>query len=271
MFLSDYHSHSVFSSDAKHTMEAMALAAHAKGINSLCFTDHADDCMQEADLSYSPDKYLEKHGIYDKYLKVREALSDKLTVRFGMELSAANQNPEIAKKLIDLYPFDFIIGSVHNLTGTNDFYFLSYKEESECHSLMDRYLDEHIAMINTGGFDVIGHISYPMKYMARYNIRLDFKDHWDKVKTLLTHAIHKGIGIEVNTSGLRDDLGTTIPAFNIIKLYHDLGGEIITTGSDSHNTDDVGEGIREANELLKEAGFKYVTVFNQRKPEFMKI
>lgn len=271
MFLSDYHSHSVFSSDGKHTMEAMAQAAYAKGINALCFTDHADDCMQEADLSYTPDKYLEKHGIYDEYLKVRDALSDKLTVRFGMELSAANQNPDIAKKLITLYPFDFIIGSVHNLTGTNDFYFLSYKEESECHSLMDRYLDEHIAMINTGGFDVIGHISYPMKYMARYNIKLDIKDHWDKVKALLNLAIEKGIGIEVNTSGLRDDLGTTIPAYDVIKLYHDLGGEIITTGSDSHNTNDVGEGIFEANELLKEAGFKYVTVFNQRKPEFMKI
>ena len=271
MFLSDYHSHTIFSSDAKNTMEEMALAAYNKGFSILCFTDHADDCMQEADLSFTPDKYIEKHGIYDEYLKVRDTLKDKLTLRFGMELSAANQNPEMAKKLINLYPFDFIIGSVHNLTGTNDFYFLSYTDESECHSLMDRYLDEHIEMIKTGGFDVIGHIGYPMKYMARNHIKLDIKDHWDKVKTLLTCAIEKGIGIEVNSSGLRDAISTTIPGYDIIKLYHDLGGEIITTGSDSHTSDVVGYGIYEATELIKEAGFKYVTVFNQRKSEFIKI
>lgn len=271
MFLSDYHSHSIFSSDAKNTMEAMSLAAYKKGLSYLCFTDHADDCMQEADLSFTPDKYMEKYGIYEEYLKVRDKFKGKLTVNFGMELSAANQNPSMAKKLTSLYPFDFIIGSVHNLTGTNDFYFLTYKEESECIKLMDRYLDEHIAMLDVAGFDVIGHIGYPMKYMARYNIHLDLSNHYDKLKALLLKAIQNGIGIEVNTSGLRDELSTTIPCFDVIKLYHELGGEIITTGSDSHNINDVGEGIRETNEYLKQAGFEYVTVFNKRKPEFIKI
>lgn len=271
MFLSDYHSHSAFSSDAKDTMEAMALAAYEKGISYLCFTDHADDCMQEADLSFTPDKYLEKHGIYEEYIRVRDKLSSKLTVNFGMELSAANQNPSMAERLAKLYPFDFIIGSVHNLTGTNDFYFLSYKETSECIKLMDRYLDEHITMLDIGGFDVIGHIGYPMKYMARYNIHLDLFDYYEKLRALLTKAIQCGIGIEVNTSGLRDDMKTSIPNYDIIKLYHDLGGEIITTGSDSHNTNDVGKDIVKATELLKQAGFKYVTVFNQRKPEFIEI
>ena len=188
-----------------------------------------------------------------------------------MELSGSNQNPEIAEKLISLYPFDFIIGSAHNLTGSNDFYFMSYDNETECHALIDKYLDEHMLMLKTGGFDVIGHIGYPLKYMAHYGINLDLKPHWDKLTEVLRLAIERGIGIEINTSGLRSELSSTIPNPSIVKLYHDLGGEIITTGSDGHNINDIGAGIREAMEILKTAGFKYVTVFKNRKPEFIKI
>ena len=271
MFLSDFHSHSTFSSDGKNTMEEMAAAALAHGMSCLCFTDHSDDCMREEDLSFTPDKYVEKSGIYEEFLTVKELFADKLPLRFGMELSAANQNPALAKKLTDMYPFDLIIGSVHNLIGSNDFYFLNYHDRVQCDDLMSRYLDEHMAMIEIGGFDVIGHIGYPMKYMAKYGIRLDFMVFRDKLADALTLAIKKGIGIEVNSSGLRDKLGCTIPALDVVRLYRDLGGEIITTGSDSHNTNDVGVGIAEATELIKEAGFEYVTVFKQRKPEFVKI
>ena len=271
MFLSDYHTHSSFSSDGVNTMAEMAEAAIRHGMKTICFTDHADDCMAEADLSFTPDKYLEKAGIYEEYLKVRDAFSDKLPIRFGMELSGPNQNPQIAEKLVSLYPFDFIIGSAHNLTGGNDFYFMSYDNETECHELMDKYLDEHILMLKAGGFDVIGHIGYPLKYMAHYGIALDLAPHWDKLTEVLRLAIRLGVGIEINTSGLRSDLAATIPFPSVIKLYRELGGEIITTGSDGHNINDIGAGIKDAMGLLEATGFKYVTVFENRKPEFIKI
>ena len=271
MFLSDFHTHSTFSSDGKNTMEEMAAAHYESGMNCICFTDHADDCMREADLSFTPDKYINKKGIYEEYLRVRDEFGDKLDIRFGIELSSPNQEPAIAEKLTSLHPYDFIIGSVHNCTGLNDYYFLNYTDEDECHRLIDSYLEEHLRMIETGGFDVVGHIGYLLKYMAKQGMFPDFTPHMDSVRSVLKLAIEKGIGIEINSSGLRANMANSIPTPPVIKLYRELGGEIITTGSDSHNTKDAGAGIAECNEIIKAAGFRYVTVFKDRRPEFIKI
>ncbi|MBQ6539490.1 MAG: PHP domain-containing protein, partial [Oscillospiraceae bacterium] len=181
MFLSDCHIHSSFSDDAVNTMSEMAEAAYQNGISALCFTDHADDCLNANDISYVPCRFLDKAGIYEEYLKVRDEFSGKLPIRFGMEISGIEQAPETAEKIKSLYPFDFIIGSAHNIPGSNDFFYMTYESETDCHRLIDDYLDEHLKMIKTGGFDVIGHICYPMKYMANFGIRLDLTPHWDKL------------------------------------------------------------------------------------------
>ena len=273
MFLSDYHTHTTFSQDAEDTMEAMAAAHLSAGMKAICFTDHADDCLIPTDVTYPLNLYFEKEklGLYDEYLRVRDKFAGKLDVRLGMELSSPDQNTEKAALLTTLLPFDFIIGSVHNIAGENDFYFIEYTSKAQCAELIDRYLADHLKMLAVGGFDVIGHIGYCVKYMAKQGIMINMDDWLDAIKTVLTAAIDKGIGIEVNTSGMRSVMNGSIPSPAVIKMYRQLGGEIITTGSDSHNVRDAGAGIAEATEIIKNAGFEYVTVFKNRKPEYIRI
>ncbi|MPN15026.1 hypothetical protein SDC9_162355 [bioreactor metagenome] len=81
----------------------------------------------------------------------------------------------------------------------------------------------------------------------------------------------KGRGIELNTSGMRQKLGEPMPPVSLLKLYRDCGGEIVTVGSDAHRSCDVGKGIPQGYDMLKEAGFSYVTIYKQRKPEFIRL
>ncbi len=271
MFLTDYHVHSTHSDDAENTMLDMAKAAEKRGIKRLCFTDHADECCDPQFLSFPPNLFLPQTDMYGEYERVREELSGKIDLRFGCELAAINHDPETAKVFWEDERFDFIIGSVHNVRRRDDFYFMKYDSEEMCREITEVYLDEYLEITRLGCCDVLGHLGYPEKYMVRSGFKTSVLDYPEKLRAVLKSAIEKGIGIEVNTSGLRCSLGKTMPGGEVIKLYRELGGEIITTGSDSHREKDAGAGIAEATELLRECGFKYVTTFTKHEPEFTAI
>lgn len=95
---------------------------------------------------------------------------------------------------------------------------------------------------------------------------------FEKVKDLITEilkvVIANGKGIEINTSSIRYGLSDTTPSRAILKLYHDLGGTIITIGSDSHRPGDLGSGILQAKQILKEIGFKQFCTYENFKPIF---
>ena len=93
----------------------------------------------------------------------------------------------------------------------------------------------------------------------------------DIIETILKKLIDKGKGIEINTAGLRYGMGAPNPDLPVLKLYHDLGGEIITVGSDAHKPEDVAVYHKQAYQNLNEAGFRYYTIFKNRKPQFINL
>ena len=132
-------------------------------------------------------------------------------------------------------------------------------------------MTEHFELVKCGCCDVVGHIGYPLNHMLECGFKISLFDYYDRMRELLRKIAESGIGIEVNTSGLRRRINETAPAPGFVKLYRELGGEIITVGSDGHDTTQAGFGLEQGFEILREAGFKYVTVFDKRKPEFIKI
>lgn len=96
-------------------------------------------------------------------------------------------------------------------------------------------------------------------------------DYKERLEEILKIIIRNGKGMEVNTSGLRQSAEECLPGLDIISFYKQLGGEIITVGSDAHIADDVGKGIREAIEIIKLAGFNFMTVYTSRQPSMIKI
>lgn len=273
MILTDYHIHSRCSPDAGETMADMALAARAHGITHLCFTDHCDldnyltGQPEPSSFDFFP------HALED-FAAAKAAVGDTMDLRLGLELGEANHDIPRAAAIAATPELDFIIGSTHNLLGIPDFYGLEYTSEEQCLSLLERYLAEVKEVAATGLVDVLGHIGYTRRYMSKagFDIRVGMDNFGDAITDILKTAIEKGVGIEVNCASLRNaHLAETIPGLDILVRYRELGGELITVGSDAHTTADAGVGCAQGQELLRQAGFAYVTLFRGRKPEFIKL
>lgn len=273
MILTDFHIHSNCSTDAFDTMSDMARASGGRGVDVVCFTDH---CDLDAFETGKPDMHCFDYWprALQQHADARALGLEKPEILLGIELGEANHDPARAEKIASLPELDFVIGSLHSLRGECDFFCLPYRSREHCMELMRRYFAELTETAKLPFVDVIAHIGYTRRYMmkAGFDVRADMSTFGDEIDLLLETAIENGVGIEVNTSGLRNGLvGQTIPGDDIVRRYFQLGGEVITLGSDAHRTADAGAGLREGMELIREAGFKYITVFRKRKPEFIRI
>lgn len=271
MFIADYHTHTQFSFDARTNMRELSLCACKYGINEMCFTDHIDDCCAN-----DPDPRIrgtmEKWpDIVREFKIVKEEMKDKISLKLGMELSGYNHMPEDALRIAKTPGVDFVLASLHNTRDTLDFFYYQFQSQEECEKIARDYLIENLEIAKMGGFDCMAHIGYFNKCMARMGFIVHIMDFQDILTEIFKVVIESGAGIEINTSGLINPMGEPIPNLDAVKLYHQLGGEIITVGSDSHGTVFYPRGIKEGYDALREAGFKYVTIFNERKPEFVKI
>ena len=177
-----------------------------------------------------------------------------------------------AEKIAADCNMDFIIGSVHILQKRGDFAFMKFSSAEECEEVYRQYLDELILLTEHGVFDVMGHIGYCLRSMQKsgFPIPLTVERGGERLRTVLANIIDKGRGIEINCSGIRDGL-EAFPNLEVLRLYRSLGGEILTVGSDAHRPEDAGAFIPDGIELAREAGFGYITIFKDRKPEFIKI
>lgn len=259
MFFADYHTHSRFSPDGKDSILALAEAAYAAGLREIAITDHCD-----------MPRGFDAPGQREAVISARESLEGRVRVVYGMELGEASHVPEQATAAAGGYPYDFIIGSYHQLKQEQDFYFREYEDAVQCHALIARYLDELLELCAMHCFDVLGHLTYPLRYMRRKPslAGISFQPFTERCKAVFRALIDSGRGIELNVSGLYRGDVPAMPDLELLKLYRSLGGEIITVGSDAHTAQDVGRGIRDGLALLLEAGFRFVTVYEERRPRF---
>ena len=268
MYLVDYHTHSCCSPDSTARLEDMAAAALCAGLAELCTTDHCD--LQQEDGSALP--FWDWSPILSQYEAASAALhGSDFWLLLGLELGGAHTDPKRAGELISGAPLDFILGSVHNLSpsaGGRDFFFLDYPTVENCHTVLDDYFSSLLDLAPLPHYDALGHIIYPLRYMngrSGHNITLD---PWsEQLDMLLKTVIHTGHAIEVNTH-----TGREIQDWRpILARYRALGGELITVGSDAHNPSHVGKGIPQSLELLRETGFRWLTVYRQRLPEQIRL
>lgn len=261
----DQHMHCNFSGDSDALPEDMIKTGIAHGLSGICFTDHLD-----YDYPEEPNIFLLD---FDNYFKVlpdlREKYADKISINIGIELGlqpqAAGQNLAVAEK----YPFDFIIGSSHVVNHMDPYYPEFFAGRDEDAAYME-YFESVLENINSGvDFDVYGHIDYVVRYGPNKNAFYTYEKFKDIIDEILTQLISKGKGIEVNTGGFKYGLGHPNPTEDIIKRYRELGGEIITMGADAHVPEYVAYEFDKTAQIIKKCGFKYYTVFKNRKAELI--
>ncbi|MBP3339687.1 MAG: histidinol-phosphatase HisJ family protein [Lachnospiraceae bacterium] len=258
--ISDSHVHTYFSGDSQADIDKVIEQAISKGMQQIAITDHHDFLIEN-------DRFVLDFNKYNEVMpKIKDKYKDKITVLYGIELGLDKRFVNELNEITTKYDFDFIIGSSHIANGI-DPYFKEYWENRSIHNGMMEYFEsiyENLTLFDN--FNIYGHIDYAIRYTPDGTGTYEYKEYSDILDKILTTIISKGKGIEINTSNLRKGLTYTNPTAEVIKKYKELGGEIITIGSDSHQDDEngVGFGFDVARNILSEAGFKHYNTFEKR-------
>ena len=267
----DQHVHSNISHDGKSNMREHMVHARSYGISEFTFTEHYDDYtgistgIKELDINKYREEYLKNKN--DSYVKTN----------YGIEIGLRPESYKKISTLVKENKFDFIIGSSHITCGKDMAYDKTFFEGLTPHDAVTKYLTEVLENVKLykNEFDVYGHIDYVIRYIIKnygdVMKRIEYNEFKELLDEILVSIIKMDKGIEINTSGVRYGLGTPHPNISILKRYHELGGKIITIGSDAHKADDLISDFNIAYSMLNEAGFDEIAVYHNWEPEFIKV
>lgn len=262
----DTHMHCHFSGDSEAASEDMVRAAMAAGLSGICFTDHLD-----YDFPFDPpDLFVPDLNAYKlEITALRDKYRGQFPVHFGIEIGV---QPHLHEKLRDVVSeggYDQVICSSHTVDGM-DLYYKDFYEGKTEYAAYLRYFESILENLDGfSEFDVYGHIDYVVRYGPNTNTFFTYDAYADVLDAILKKLIDMGKGIEINTGGFKYGLGHPNPCEDIIKRYHELGGEIITVGSDAHEPKHVAFDFARVPAILREAGFTHFTVFENRRPVFI--
>lgn len=263
--IADMHTHSLFSHDSVSPIEEMCLSQIQKGTNIFAVTDHCDVYLCKDYDVFTPiiKASLEAKELNKKY-------GDKCLILSGVEISEGFWFPEALEKIYTLADFDVIIGSVHcvryeNLTMPYSKIDFSVFSKTQIYEYLSCYFKDVKTLIETTDFDVLAHLTCPLRYInGKYKRDFDISVFADVIDEILKEVIKNNIALEVNTSSY-ELIGDFMPNIEIIKRYFNLGGRNITLGSDAHKSENASYSFPSALNTLKEIGFKEICYFKNRR------
>ncbi|MFR6139754.1 MAG: histidinol-phosphatase HisJ family protein [Dorea longicatena] len=277
MIQADMHMHTWFSTDSEACPRDMADEAVRKGLKTICFTDHFD----KDDLEWGEEGIFDVDAYFVEMQKLQEEYVGKVNIRIGIELGLRTYLKDYYEELTKKYPFDFVIGSVHNVPYKKDaegniLYtdpaaekLFTDRTDKEAYRLMMETTLENVRTSDC--FQTLGHLDYVVRYGKSREKEYSYTDYADIIDEILKLLIEKEKGLEVNSAGLKYGLPFAHPHPDVLKRYRELGGEIITIGADAHKPEHIAYDFAKAEEILKSCGFKYYTEFFEQKPVFKQL
>lgn len=268
--IADMHTHSENSHDSVCKIDDMRKAQAQKNTDIFAVCDHFDtDSYKDYDV-FSP---IEK--AYETVCKLNENQKET-KILSGIEISEGFWHKNVYEKAHKLVDYDVIIGSVHLVKYPGhtiayskiDFSKLDIKTVED---YLDSYFNDVLTMTEEIDFDILAHLNCPLRYIkGKYNLNPNMKKYEEKIEKILKNIIKRNSALEVNTSSY-DLLGTSMPSTDILSLYKNLGGELITLGSDAHTPEDASANFDKALEEIRKIGFKNILYYQKRKPVKIKI
>lgn len=269
----DYHIHPYHSADGQMSLREMALSAIDKGLVEICSTAHFDiDFPSGRRMNFECDliDYVEDVQRYAK--RYADRISLKTGLEVGMQAGRADVYERTRAAMKGLY-FDYFIGSIHWLEREN-----GEPREPGVHpvwgygatraDVLRRYAAALLQCANEfPELDCIGHLTYYSRWDRGDDARMRYTDAPDELDALFSHLAQNGKGMEVNTS-TKSEKGYFMPDLDMFKRFRELGGEIVTFGSDAHRPVRIGEHYAQACAMLKAAGFDHICTFTGHTPTF---
>ncbi|MBQ4305320.1 MAG: histidinol-phosphatase HisJ family protein [Lachnospiraceae bacterium] len=284
----DYHVHTEFSDDSREPMEKQIERAIELGLEEICFTDHVDygikkdweegnimwrggDGVNYDSSQKDPLANVDYPAYFEKLGRMKETYGDRIRVRQGLEFGVQTITVPRYEKLWERYggKLDFVLLSMHQVDN-KELWNQDFQQGKSQKEYNEAYYEEILRVIRKfKNYSVLAHLDLIVRY-DREGV-YPFSRVKDIVAQILKTAIADGKGIELNTSSWHYGLADTQPSKEILRLYRDLGGRILTIGSDAHTTRYLGDHIKEAQQILKEIGFTEVCTFDRMEPVFHRL
>ena len=261
----DCHLHTAaFSCDARATLRGLIARAGEIGLELLTTTEHVDfdprdDCYAHYDQA--------RHVAQREW--VRERSFGKLRVLIGVEVDYQSRYEGEVRDFLNGAAYDLVIGSVHYAGGA--FLFGPAFFEAPEGTSYAAYFEQALRAVRSGLFDVLGHLDIVKRYGVEHYGPFQPARYAGQIDALLRACVETGTGLEINTSGYRGPPGEAFPSLPVLKRYRELGGELLTIGSDAHTVADLGRDIPLAIELARQAGFTRIAAFVDRQPFWLPI
>ena len=269
MVLFDNHSHSQFSFDGKRTsVEESARAAMSAGLGGICFSDHCDHYVPPMKASFEDMKpeYFDISEQQAEIGRVQDMLGEGVKILRGIEIGMYEECHEQIRNVLDSNSFDQVLASVHYIEKT-DPYYGGYYEGKDWKQAYGGYLETiYKEMTWLGDFDIMGHYDYIVRYASYPVTSIRYRDFSDIFDEMFRYLIHEGKALEINTKSYEGHRGRIVELdHNVLLRYREMGGEIISLGSDSHEPSRVGAGFTFHAELLKSLGFRWTAHYEKRR------
>ena len=256
----DSHLHTENSFDCRPgCSDGLILKARALGLGGFTVTDH-----WEIGTGRYP-AFLRDIAASRRYTLAMKRQAPNLDIGWGVELGQPHHDPAEAGAALSTFSFDFVLASCHMVRGREDFCGISPEDRPE--ELLRQYFEEMAELSREADFDSLAHLTYPLRYLpGAGGGPVDLSAYREQIDAVFTALIKRGASLEVNTSGLRQSLGETLPGPALLARYYELGGRRITLGSDAHETAHMAAGFGQALEMLWELGFTQVLYYRERRP-----
>ena len=242
----------------------MILEGIHDGFDTLCFTE-------QMDFDFPPGEYtflVDTASYHDQFTILKEKYRGQIELLFGIELGLQPHLKDTLTAYLKSWAFDFVIGSSH-VVNRQDPYYPSFYEGRTEHAAYMEYFESILS--NIAAFDQMdsyGHLDYIVRYGPDKNQNYSYRQYREVLDEILKTLISRNIGLEINSSGFKYGLGHPHPTEEILRRYHELGGELLTIGSDAHKPEHLGYDFHRIPALLQACGFQYYTIFRERKPCF---
>lgn len=269
----DYHLHSTCSVDGISTIAQYCRCAAEQKFIEIGFCEHADFDPRDRGCGFFD------YTFFRRQIEAqRERYGDSLAIRAAVEVTYQASLEKEIRAFLEGKELDYVVGSVHLVEDEQGWAIVS--EEGRCeryftgrsvHEAYQPYLGEMRRAVESDLFDLIGHLDLAKRYGVRYYGPFAPSLFAAEVREILKLAVERGVGLEINTSGLRQAPQETYPGLEVLKRYRELGGRILTVGSDAHTVEELGKGIAQALDLAREAGFETITLFEKREPRQLRI
>lgn len=261
----DYHLHTHFSPDSRQTIATICELAIERGIGEVAITDHSDF------INFDPGHdYYDPDGFFAELEAAREQFDGWLVIRAGVEIGEPHRFQERTDALLESYPYDFVIGSLH-WVGDELILSSQYFENRSVDEAYRIYYEEMLEMVKVGQFDIVGHIDVGKRYGFDAHGFYDVTPFEEELREIFRVLAERGKGIEINQGSLRRNVQEPAPNSTGLRWYREEGGEILTLGSDGHQPEAVGYCLTTAMEMARNAGFGHVSGFSSRKPYPLRI